>query len=283
MDVRQEIERAIGSSVNEINPVGGGCVALVLEVRRGQNERLIAKVDGGAEPRLDVEAFMLEYLAENSRLPVPEVIYSSPRLLVMSRLPGSSVFSTSAQEHAAELIGDLHTISGQAFGLERPTLIGGLHQPNDWTDSWIPFFREQRLYYMARQGAARERLPQEIARRVRKLADNLDRWLKEPQAPSLIHGDVWTTNVLASGDRITGFLDPAIYYADPEVELAFTTLFGTFGDAFFARYQEIRPLAPGFFEERRDIYNLYPLLVHVHLFGGSYVASVERILSRFGF
>jgi fructosamine-3-kinase len=93
---------------------------------------------------------------------------------------------------------------------------------------------------------------------------------------------MWGGNVLAQKGQITGFVDPAIYYADAEIELAFSTLFSTFGDDFFSRYQEHRPLAPGFFEERRDIYNLYPLLVHVCLFGGSYVNSVDAILKRFG-
>jgi fructosamine-3-kinase len=88
---------------------------------------------------------------------------------------------------------------------------------------------------------------------------------------------------LVDNDRVTGFLDPAIYYADAEIELAFSTLFGTFGDPFFARYEALRPLEPGFMDTRRDIYNLYPLLVHVRLFGGSYVRSVDGILRRFGF
>ena len=94
---------------------------------------------------------------------------------------------------------------------------------------------------------------------------------------------MWGGNVLVKGGRIAGFVDPAIYYADPEIELAFSTLFSTFGDAFFARYAELRPLRPGFFEERCDIYNLYPLLVHVRLFGGGYVGSVSGTLSRFGY
>ena len=83
--------------------------------------------------------------------------------------------------------------------------------------------------------------------------------------------------------RIAGFVDPAIYYADAEIGLAFSTLFSTFSDAFFARYGEIRPMRPGFFEERRDIYNLYPLLVHARLFGGHYASSGERTLKRFGY
>ena len=93
---------------------------------------------------------------------------------------------------------------------------------------------------------------------------------------------MWTGNILCRGDRIAGFVDPAVYYGDAEIELAFSTLFGTFGQPFFRRYQELRPLEPGFFEQRRDLYNLYPLLVHVRLFGGSYVDSVDRTLSRFG-
>ena len=116
-----------------------------------------------------------------------------------------------------------------------------------------------------------------------KLADSVGRWLEEPAQPSLVHGDMWGGNVLAANGRITGFIDPAIYFADAEVELAFSTLFGTCGDDFFSRYGEHRPIAPGFFEERRDLYNLYPLLVHVRLFGGSYVGSVSGILNKFGF
>jgi fructosamine-3-kinase len=93
---------------------------------------------------------------------------------------------------------------------------------------------------------------------------------------------VWSANVLAKGDRITAFLDPAIYYAAPEIELSFISLFDSFGDTFFERYAEIRYIRPGFFEERRDLYNLYPLLVHVYFFGGGYLSSVQSTLSRFG-
>jgi fructosamine-3-kinase len=82
--------------------------------------------------------------------------------------------------------------------------------------------------------------------------------------------------------RIAGFIDPAIHWAHPEIELAFGTLFGPFGEAFFARYRDMAPLAPGFFEARRDLYNLYPLLVHVQLFGGGYVNSVAQTLEKFG-
>jgi fructosamine-3-kinase len=120
-----------------------------------------------------------------------------------------------------------------------------------------------------------------VRRNVDQLAARLDDILYEPEQPALIHGDMWGGNVLPDNGRIAGFVDPAIYYAHPEIELAFSTLFSTYGKPFFRRYEEIRPLQPDFFEERRDVYNLYPLLVHVRLFGGSYVGQVKRILSRY--
>lgn len=282
MDVRREIEIACGQTVVHIDALSGGCIGQVYQVRTTSGHKLVVKVDEGPAPWLDIEGFMLRYLAEESALPVPEVLHSAPELLIMAWIPGQSLFGTAAQEHAAELLAQLHGLSAAQFGFERDTLIGGLLQPNHQRDSWIQFFANERLRYMAGEAARVGRLPEGWLRRIDSLALRLDAWLSEPDQPSLIHGDVWTTNVLAAGGEITAFLDPAIYYADPEVELAFITLFGTFGAPFFARYQALRPLAPGFFEERRDLYNLYPLLVHCRLFGGSYVAQVGRILDRFG-
>ena len=283
MDIRHVIETAVSTPIADIAPLSGGCIGQVYRVVLPDGQRLVAKVDAGADPRLGVEAFMLRYLAAHSQLPVPQVVYGDDRLLLLTFLSGNSRFSPEAQEDAAELLAALHTISAPAFGLEQDTLIGGLHQPNPWTESWLDFFREQRLLYMASEGVNSGRLPSSVCGRLQRFCGSLEAWLVEPERPSLIHGDVWTTNVLADSGKITGFVDPAIYYAHPEIELAFTTLFGTFGEPFWARYQEIRPLSPGFFEERRDIYNLYPLLVHVRLFGGSYVSAVERTLRRFGY
>lgn len=139
------------------------------------------------------------------------------------------------------------------------------------------------LLYMTNIARLSGNLSLEFYRRLEKFAENLEKFLIEPDAPSLIYGDMWGGNILALNGKIAGFVDPAIYYAHPEIELAFSTLFGTFGQAFFDAYQELRPIEPGFFSERRDIYNLYPLLVHVRLFGGGYASQVDSILSRFSY
>ncbi len=283
MDLRQKIEFVTSLPVTQIDPLSGGSIGQVYRVTLKSSDILVAKVDKDGLFQLDCEGYMLEYLAEYSDLPVPEVLYNSRKLLLMSYVPGSNHFSKSAQEHAAELLARLHQISAPVFGFDKDTLIGGLHQPNRWTLSWVDFFREQRLLYMAGECVRARRLTNEMFRRIEKLCNHLDEWLQEPEQASLIHGDAWAGNILAENGQIKGFIDPAIYYADREIELAFTTLFGTFGEPFFARYQEIFPLRPGFFEERIDIYNLYPLLVHVRLFGGGYIHSVNETLRRFGF
>lgn len=244
---------------------------------------LVAKV-GDANSGLEIEGRMLSYLAERTPLPVPDVVFADDTLLLMTLLESGGGLTKGVQEHAAQLVAQLHDVtSDQGFGFDFDTVIGGLHQPNPWTTSWLDFFRDQRLMYMGAQAERAGRLPMHVLARLERFAANLDRWLIEPDQPSLLHGDMWTGNVLSAHGRISGFIDPAIYFGHAEIELAFTTMFNTFSGAFFDRYIETRPLKPGFFEERLDIYNLYPLLVHVRLFGGQYVNSVEGTLARFGF
>ncbi len=225
---------------------------------------------------------MLRYLAGKTRLPVPRVLgVDGDQLLILGYVEHRGGTHRS-EIHAAELLADLHGITADAFGFETDTRIGGLVQPNGWSSAWPEFFGQRRLAFMAREARAAGRLSDSTVGRVEKLARELGRWLPHSPRPSLIHGDVWSGNVLADRDRIAAFIDPAIYFADAEVELAFIALFNCFGEAFWKRYHEIRPIDPEFFRTRRDLYNLYPLLVHTRLFGGGYAAQVESTLSRYG-
>jgi fructosamine-3-kinase len=276
--IAKTIGRLAGSPVAGVSSLGGGSFAAVYRVTLEDGRTLAAKVGAG----LAIEGTMLRYLALNSGLPVPRVVHAADDLLVIDFIEAGDGIDRAAEVHAAELLADLHAITTDAFGFEHATMIGGLEQPNPWTPGWLDFFRDQRLLYMGREALEAGRLPGRLMKRLEVLAGRLDRWLEEPAAPALLHGDMWTGNVLCREGRIAGFVDPAVYYGDAEIELAFATLFSTFGTPFFERYGELRPLRPGFFEERRDLYNLYPLLVHTRLFGGSYVATVERSLTRFG-
>ena len=270
-----------GVSVTNTRPLGGGCIADVRRIDLADGRRWVAKI-GQPGAGLALEGFMLKFLADNSALPVPTVHHAEDDLLLLEWIACGDTLTQPAQRHAGALIAALHDAPAPAFGFSQDTVIGGLPQPNAWSGRWIPFFRDQRLLFMAGQAREAGRLPADIMARIEKLAGRIDRWIDEPGQPSLIHGDLWGGNVLCRSGRIAAFVDPAIYYADPEIELAFGTLFGTFGPPFFDAYRQHRNIAAGFFETRRDLYNLYPLLVHVRLFGDSYLSAVERTLHRFG-
>lgn len=278
MNLAARVKEALGAEVVREATLAGGCISDVRRLALGNGRDIVAKAGQG----LALEGFMLSYLADHSSLPVPQVLHCAEDLLLMTYLPTTGRLSAAAQEDAADHLASLHAVTAPAFGFERTTVIGGLKQPNQQDASWLEFFRDQRLMYMTETAIQTRKLTADVALRIAKLADRLDRWIDDSAKPSLIHGDMWTGNVLVNNDRISGFVDPAIYYADPEIELAFSTLFGTFGEPFFKRYEEHRPLRPGF-AERKDLYNLYPLLVHVRLFGGAYVSDVNMILKRFGF
>jgi len=286
-DVSQRVEAITGERPDRLTPLSGGCIGEVYRVHMPSGYDLVVKIDTPGQTEgggLELEGFMLRYLGEHTQLPVPTVISADPHMLVMGLLEIGGGVGTVVQRDAAHHVAALHNHTAiQGFGFECDTVIGGLHQPNPWTPKWSDFFRDQRLMYMGHEAGRVGRLPTALMSRLARFCEVIERWIEQPYRSSLIHGDMWTGNVLSAHDHITGFIDPAIYFADAEIELAFTTLFGTFGDAFFSRYHELRPIRPGFFEERCDIYNLYPLLVHVRLFGGSYVAAVDRTLNKFGY
>jgi fructosamine-3-kinase len=278
------LEARLNSSVVETAPLSVGFGLSGLTVRLKDGRHLAVKARTGHDgPSLALEGYMLSELTRLSDLPVPHVHIAEPDLLVMDFIANDDgAITEDVERHAAELIAALHAVPRDSFGYDRDTLIGPLHQPNPKHERWIPFFRDARLMFMAREAYAEGSLPAPLLGRIERLAGVLEDYLVEPPFPSLLHGDLWTGNVLVKGQRIAGFVDPAIYFGCPEIELAFTTMFGTFGKAFFEAYESLSPLEPGFHEVRRDLYNLYPTLVHVRLFGASYVGRVERTLSWLG-
>ena len=248
-DLRDLIANAAGAAPVSINGLGGGCVGEVYRVRLDDGRDVVVKLDrakGGGT--LDIEGAMLRYLADHARLPVPGVIHASPGIVVMDYIENDGgAIGPDAQRHAARLLAELHAITAPKFGFATDTLIGGLIQPNGEVDCWRDFFRDRRLIHMGQEALDAGRLAATVMGRLENFAADLGKWIEEPESPSLIHGDMWGGNVLVREGRIAGFVDPAIYYADAEIELAFPTLFSTFGEPVFARYGEIRPMRPGFF------------------------------------
>ena len=280
LKLSNEIENIFGEVPYLITKISGGSIAEVFHIHTNDKSEVIAKLDQIGESLLN-EGWMLEFLKEKSNLPIPNVLHCSKELLVLEYIPTQGGINRNAEEDAADHLAKLHNIKNSKFGLEKNTFIGGLSQPNPYYHKWLDFFKEQRLFYMSNKAVNAGKISIPIMNKIEKLCDSLDKFINEPDSPRLIHGDIWSGNVLCKNGKVNSFIDPAIYFANPEIELAFSTLFGTFSDHFFSRYNEYYPIEPEFFEVRRDIYNLYPILVHINLFGGSYVNSLSNILKRF--
>lgn len=277
------VEAKLGQRLVGLAPLHGGMVGEVYGADLADDGRVVIKVDRRDKPQLAKEGMMLRYLGEKSELPVPEVLYSDEALLIMTFLPGVSQFDRAAEEHVAVLLADLHTLSAPAYGFDDDTLIGLLPQPDPWMEDWPAFFAQNRLICLGEIGLQMGRMDRTLLRRVEALCERIHELIESLARPSLVHGDIWSSNLLAVNGRITGVLDPAIYYAHPEVELAYIALFHSLGEAFWQRYQTLRPIEPGFFEQRLHVYQIFPLLSHVCHFGGHYVQSTMDKLALLGF
>lgn len=233
------------------------------------------------------EAEGLALLREAGALAVPETVHAGEipgqagGMIVLEWIE-SGPASRSAEEALGRGLAELHrrrSPNGR-FGLHSDNFIGLLPQPNGWCETWREFYAERRLLPMLKLAEERGRMPSERRWRLMWLIESLERWVPASSEPSLLHGDLWHGNWLASDRGEPYLIDPAVCYGDREYEMAFTELFGGFSSRFYAAYEEAYPLPSGY-EERRPLYQLYYLLVHLILFGESYGSSVDRVLSRY--
>ena len=176
-------------------------------------------------------------------------------------------------------LAQLHRHTQKHFGLERDNYIGSLVQRNTAASDWPSFFIHQRLEPQLKMARDRKRVEAGMAFRFERLFHQLDK-LFPAEPPALLHGDLWTGNFLCDSNSRPVLIDPAVYYGHREMDMAMTRLFGGFDVDLYAAYHAEWPLEQRW-EERVDLCNLYPLLVHVNLFGGGYVAQVEAVLKRF--
>lgn len=164
------------------------------------------------------------------------------------------------------------------FGFLENNFIGLTPQINRPTKSWVTFFRDCRLAPQFKLASSYFSL--EEHKKIEKLLTNLESYLVEPEKPSLLHGDLWSGNVICDENGKAMLIDPACYVGHHEVDLAMTKLFGGFPNKFYKAYQEAFKLQPGF-EARQDLYNLYHLLNHLNLFGASYLADVKAVIKKY--
>ncbi len=270
--IRDAIARATGRRPDGApEPIGGGCIhgAFVLGGYFVKSNR------ASCLPMFEAEADGLRAIAKTKTIRVPEPIIAetddSSAFLVMERLDlGGRGDEALLGEHLAAL----HRHTGSAHGWEHDNFIGSTPQPNPPCDDWPAFFRDHRLGHMLRLLAGRGvTFPESdrLLERIPGLLAGID------APPSLLHGDLWAGNAGFLRDGTPVIFDPATYRGHREADLAMTSLFGGFGPRFYDAYHHAWPPDPGH-QARRDIYNLYHILNHALLFGGTYTSQAAGII-----
>ncbi|WP_136253918.1 fructosamine kinase family protein [Onishia niordana] len=272
------LERLDLAPNGSLSPLSGGDIADVarLETRQGP---VVIKHDDPA--RLDGEAEGLNALHDalsGSALRVPRVLGQEGPWLVMEAL---NVATRKAKRATSDLaLGEglrtLHGVTHESHGWPRDNACGQTPQPNARLDDGRAFQRERRLKPLAAACHDKGLLDQRLKKRLDTLSEDLKSWLPDVPA-SLVHGDLWSGNVLHTGSG-PAIIDPAVYAHYPEVDLAMLTLFGSPSDVFFEAYWN--GSGPDDWPRREALFQLYPLLNHLLMFGGSYRGAVEQALGR---
>lgn len=258
--------------------LNGGAVGQVFRVETTDGPILVKKHLSPPCGMFAAEATGLEILRLAGAFRVPEVLGAATDWLALEFLESVEPGADFGAELGTRLAA-LHRFTAPAFGLEWPNYLGPYPQYNRWTETWATFYATQRLLPQIEQAtlsAERKKLLVTVLAQVPELL------LDHCEPPALLHGDLWSGNVLSTKDG-PALIDPAVYFGVREVELAYLELFNGFPDGVFAAYDAAFPLDPGY-GLRRPLYQLYPLLVHFNYFGEKYGpmidAACRTILSK---
>lgn len=276
--------KALGQSVEVIETqfLSGGDINTAAQVFSSEGVFFVKWNHDERQDMFEMEARGLDLLRQTHTLYIPQVVgygdFNGKSYLILEYIdtghPNPHYWETLGQALA-----ELHSHTQPKFGLAFSNYIGSLPQTNSPTANGYDFFFEQRLLPQAGMALYKGLLPNPTYQALLRLRDRLPELIPN-ERPALLHGDLWSGNVMVTSDGQPALIDPAVYYGFREAELAFTRLFGGFDQRFYDAYHEAFPLNDGF-RDRVGIYNLYPLLVHVNLFGSGYVSGVERILKHF--
>lgn len=281
-ELHDALEALLDARIVELHPVGGGSIASSHRLTLQSGERCFVKCYDDADPRIaHREARGLEWLREANAIAVARVrAVSNERPLLVLDWVEAGRPAVDFDERLGRGLAELHLAGADGFGFVEDNFIGSLPQRNHRHDDWPSFYAHERLAPLIRRAHDAGALPNRLALSANSLLDRLPELCGPAEPPARLHGDLWSGNSMIDPRGEPLIIDPAVYGGHREVDLAMMRLFGGFSARVFDAYHERTPLSPGA-AERVHLYQLYPLLVHVNLFGGSYVGSLEAALQRY--
>lgn len=284
--LRQLFETKFDSHISslKIQPVTGGSINNADKITINGSLHFFLKSNSiSTFPGLfNSERNSLEFLGKQNVIAIPVIIdcteTGTQQFLLLEWIePGNKTIQF-WKTFGAQLA-QLHRISSEKFGFAEDNYIGSLPQHNTYTNNWIGFFINQRLQPQVKMALEKKLLPARTDFAFGKLYKRMDT-IFNTEEPSLLHGDLWSGNFLCDKNERPVLVDPAVYFGHRSMDLAMTTLFGGFDKLFYESYHYHFPLPPGY-KQQWEICNLYPLLVHLNLFGISYLQDIELILRKF--
>lgn len=284
-ELHDALRERLGAEPLNASRLGGGMINHAARVETGQGTVFVKWKQDAPPGFFAAEAEGLRRLKQTGALRVPEVIAvqdTVPAFLALEYLEARPPSSPAQFAHRfGEGLAELHQNRNlAAFGLETDNFIGMLPQRNTLQSGWATFYRDCRILPQMAIARKQGRLPASRERLLMQVMERVEMLLSSPaSAPVLIHGDLWSGNFLAAGNEPV-LLDPSVYYADREIEIAYMELFGGFPSGVLAAYRAAFPLDPGY-EQRRALHQLYPLLVHLNHFGETYGPDVEAVCRHY--
>ncbi len=276
-------ETGLDLSINSLSSVAGGDINQAFKIVTSGSTFFVKTNDPSTQDMFEQEAKGLQLLQNTEIFHVPELIglgvLHHTHYIILDFIERGAPKLDFWTEFGRKLA-SLHQVTQEYYGLDHHNYIGKLPQKNTPQLNWVDFFIENRLEPQVQLARNNQLIDNTFIQKLEKLYLQLPN-IFPGSTPSLLHGDLWSGNFLCSISGSPCIYDPAVYYGHREMELAYTRLFGGFDGEFYQSYMEMAPLDPGF-ESRIDLYNLYPLLVHVNLFGSSYLSGIQLTLQRFG-
>lgn len=281
-DLRSALAEMLGADVSAARRLSGGDINEAYAVSLRDGRSIFVKTHPRPpDSMFAAEAEGLAWLGEAAAIRVPEVIGyrdTNPGFLALELIEPARRAS-GFDERLGRQLAELHAFGADGFGLDRDNFIGRLPQRNAWHSDWASFYWCERLEPQIEHAVERGLLDADTQSLFRALEPLLPERVGPPEPAARLHGDLWAGNLHVDPEGAPCLIDPAVYGGHREMDLAMMRLFGGFGPRTFAAYEEAAPLAEGA-AERIPLYQLYPLLVHVNLFGRSYLPAVTEALRR---